>query len=107
MKTFLIILAIAFFTTVGLCAAAMCLVLRLPMAAFVIMLLVITVDIVAAVLLESDAPKPPPQSLKRVRSLFRATGPAQTRICDTLTIVDPHPDTHGEVTRAVYPRGAN
>lgn len=50
--------------------------------------------------------KPKRQALKRGRSLFCATRPAQTRISDTLTIFDPHPDAHGEVTRAVYPKTA-
>jgi hypothetical protein len=50
--------------------------------------------------------KPKRKSLKRVRTLLRATGPAQTKIVRVREIVDPHPDTHGEVTPVIYPRTA-
>lgn len=36
---------------------------------------------------------------RRVRSLFRAKGPAHT------TIIEPHPDAHGDVVQAAYPKG--
>lgn len=45
---------------------------------------------------------PPPQARKRVKTLMRAKGPAQTHIRN---IEEPHPDTHGDVVQAVYPRG--
>ena len=49
------------------------------------------------------------QKRKRVKTLFRAKGPAQTRIIKARTIADPDPQTHGDVpdiTQAVYPRTA-
>ena len=45
----------------------------------------------------SPEDKPHKHQRKRVRSLFRAKGPAHT------TIIDPHPEAHGDVVRAVYP----
>lgn len=105
MKTFLIVLAVALFTLVGLCAIATCwFILRDGRWAAGIALFVIAVDLTVVVLLpEKPKAVADPDELKRVRTLFRATGPAQTRLRNTLEIPDPHPDTHGEVTRAAYP----
>lgn len=44
-----------------------------------------------------DPPKPCRKSRQRVRTFLRAKGPSHT------VILDPHPEAHGEVTRAVYP----
>ena len=56
-----------------------------------------------------DTPKRKREDVKRVRTLFRAKGPAQSRIIKAHTITDPDPQTHGDVpdiTQAAYPRTA-
>ena len=56
-----------------------------------------------------DTPKRKREDVKRVRTLFRAKGPAQTRIIKARTIADPDPQAHGDVpdiTQAAYPRTA-
>lgn len=101
MKTALIVLGVAIFTFTGICAAAASwFLMRDARWTVAIALLVIVVDLVVAILLESDAPKPPAEDVKRVRTFFRAKGPAHT------TIIDPHPEAHGDVTQAAYPRTA-
>jgi hypothetical protein len=106
MTRILIILAVVLFNFTGICAVGTCwFILRDGKWAAAIALLVIAVDLTVAVLIDIDKPKlDSNQDLKRVKTLFRATGPAQTRIRNTLEVPDPHPDAHGEVTRAVYPR---